>query len=508
MLRNVSLPSSSIELYNRTVATPSPAVNNRTVTTASPHIEAIEPLTSLIIRLTLTSVIFLCTVVGNSLTIHVIRSNHRLTSIKNYYYGYYILNLSVSDLLVGFICVPFTVIYYLTEKWPFESFLCRLLPTMQIMVVSASVSTLSVITFERFMAIVHPMKPRSTLRRLKIIICVIWIWSFLVGLPTFINFKLFPDLPSRQCQEVWSKRTYRQAYTIFLFLVNYAIPLIFMFIAYSRIIYELQSRENLMRTPGNQALHKKFLKLMLILVAGFALCYLPGNIMYFLLDFGNVAPDNSAFMIALNYSHVLIWFNSCLNPFIYGSLDTYFKRGFKRAIGMNESDSQDRQSMINSSVYGESRFSRASYRFSNYKSSPKPENRDIDRLKQISNGKEQSRNGKVRFSPHSTPDLQRTNQKVSLGKEHKGSLSPLVKESINENCIKERPLSAGNGFVSLVLFQSKNKTNFFRIEDINDNDDVKTVPGDAFNRKPPFDYHFLSSEEFITGLQLSNETNV
>eukprot|EP00794_Sanderia_malayensis_P015724 gene15724-17309_t len=293
-----------------------------------------ESRTSLIIRFFLTAMIFVLIVIGNSLTIHVVRNNRNLTSIKNYYYGYYIVNLSISDLLVGLVCIPTTVLYYvLPGRWVLGLFLCKLFPTLQIMVVSASISTLTVITFERFSAIVHPLKPRSTIRKLWLKIAAIWIWSVIIALPSFIAYQIDSN---QVCQE----KGIGQWYTILLFLVNYAVPLTFIFVTYIRMLYELNSQSQT-GSKRELASHKRFIKLTIILVLGFAICYLPSNIVFFILEFTVVSIDERSLSTMIQYFHLLIWFNSCLNPFIYGSVDTYFKRGFKKAFGFaSNSDSQ------------------------------------------------------------------------------------------------------------------------------------------------------------------------
>lgn len=300
---------------------------------------------SVIIRFFLIALIFVLIVIGNSLTIHVVRSNRNLTSIKNYYYGYYIMNLSISDLLVGLVCLPTTFLYYLFPKpWIFGLFLCKLFPTLQTIVVSASISTLTVITFERFLAIVHPLKPRSTAASVRIKIIAIWIWSFIIALPSFIAYKIDEQ---QSCREFGIAHWY----TIVLFLVNYAVPLTFIFCAYLRITLELKSQSNA-GSAKEFSVHKKFLKLTVILVVSFALCLLPTNVIFFLLDYSSTEFDPATISVVLQYFHILIWFNSCLNPFIYGSVDTYFKRGFKKALGLvSSNESQERTNVSRMSTF-------------------------------------------------------------------------------------------------------------------------------------------------------------
>ena len=60
--------------------------------------------------------------------------------------GYLIANLAVADFSVGAICIPFTIIYYELNHWPFGYAMCKLLPTAQGMSIMASIGTITAIS--------------------------------------------------------------------------------------------------------------------------------------------------------------------------------------------------------------------------------------------------------------------------------------------------------------------------------------------------------------------------
>ena len=447
---------------------------------------------SVIIRFFLIALIFVLIIIGNSLTIHVVRNNRNLTSIKNYYYGYYIMNLSISDLLVGLVCLPTTFLYYLFPgPWVFGVFLCKLFPTLQIMVVSASISTLTVITFERFLAIVHPLKPRSTSKSVRIKIIAIWIWSFVIALPSFIAYKVDSD---QLCQEVGIAHWY----TIALFLVNYAVPLTFIFVTYLRITCELKSQKSV-GSAREVAVHKKFLKLTVILVVSFALCFLPSNVVFFILDYSSVKFDELTISVMLQYFHILIWFNSCLNPFIYGSVDTYFKRGFKKALGLASSnDSQDKTNVSRAStVKCEKPITDAYGKFS-----------PLATKQRNNNGNQRS----VRFAGRRHLDTQNNNR--SRGTKQMVASSPLLKSG-RANNPTETEESDRTGFVSLVLYQSKSESNMNLT--VTCDDENKEVFVDLDPRKKTgleadgmndIKLDLTNVEEFTMKFRLARETSI
>lgn len=446
---------------------------------------------SVIIRFCLIALIFVLIIIGNSLTIHVVRNNRNLTSIKNYYYGYYIVNLSISDLLVGLVCLPTTFLYYLFPgPWSFGLFLCKLFPTLQVMVVSASISTLTVITFERFLAIVHPLKPRSTAKSVRIKLIAIWIWSFIIALPSFIAYKVDNQ---QICQEIGIAHWY----TIALFFVNYAVPLSFIFIAYIRITWELRSHSSI-GAKREVAAHKKFLKLTVILVVSFALCFLPSNVVFFIIDYSNVKFDELTISVMLQYFHILIWFNSCLNPFIYGSVDKYFKRGFKKALGLASSnDSQDKTNLSRMSTF---KWDKPALELYNRLPSELP----VERNDSNENRKS------VRFAREGNLDSQNNNRSA-----RNLPLDATSPDSISSRTNNPRKYekSSETGYISLVLYQTNCESNM-SLTVANDEDSKELFVDLDSRKKLPVeagrinDVKFDDIEEFIIKYRLSRETAI
>ena len=278
-----------------------------------------------IFRLTLSSVIFLATLLANVAAIVYIYKHKQLRSIKNYYYGYYLINLNIADLLVALFCIPITLIYYNSKTWTFGSFICKLIPSIQVVSVSASICTLAMITWERYKAIVYPMTPRSAMLGLRIKILLIWAWALVVAAPSFYAYEYNSSWDKFQCREAWPSHYQRQTYTIFIFAANYAIPLGFILFSYAIIVIRLKLGFTPYSERTTKLLQNQFIKLMVLLITSFAICYLPIHICFFIMDFGAIA-NRPIFSIVLKFSHVLTWVNSCLNPFFYCILNGYLKK--------------------------------------------------------------------------------------------------------------------------------------------------------------------------------------
>lgn len=72
------------------------------------------------IRIPLYVIIFLLSVVGNTLVIFTLLQNRRMRTITNVF----LLNLSISDVLLAVFCMPFTLIPLLLRNFVFGEFMC------------------------------------------------------------------------------------------------------------------------------------------------------------------------------------------------------------------------------------------------------------------------------------------------------------------------------------------------------------------------------------------------
>lgn len=70
--------------------------------------------------------------------------------------------------------------------------------------------------------------------------------------------------------------------------------------------------------------YKKFICLLIVLIVSFVLCYLFNYLLFFWLDYG-FGLENLYFIIFMKYFYFCIWFNSCLNFYLYGVFDDYFR---------------------------------------------------------------------------------------------------------------------------------------------------------------------------------------
>lgn len=79
------------------------------------------------LEIPLYAIILLLAVVGNGLVILTLVQNRRMRTITNVF----LLNLAVSDILLGVFCMPFTLVGTLLRDFVFGEFMCKFVPFLQ-----------------------------------------------------------------------------------------------------------------------------------------------------------------------------------------------------------------------------------------------------------------------------------------------------------------------------------------------------------------------------------------
>ncbi|XP_054164503.1 QRFP-like peptide receptor [Oppia nitens] len=188
------------------------------------------------------SLIFLLAIIGNSLVIVTLAANRRMRSVTNMF----LLNLAVSDLLLGVFCMPFTLAGVLLKQFIFGPLMCSLISYLQAVSVSVSAWTLVVMSVERYYAICHPLKSREsrqTVSHAYKMIALVWISSLVTMAPIGIVSKLhvMENTGNFKCRESWPSVLCFEAFTIFLDIILLIVPLIIMSLTYTSIAITLKN---------------------------------------------------------------------------------------------------------------------------------------------------------------------------------------------------------------------------------------------------------------------------
>lgn len=126
------LPQQHIQQYNEILL--STTIQTTTTTQISYNAIAaasanswIDWLSSGRLQIPLYATILLLAVVGNALVIMTLVQNRRMRTITNVF----LLNLAVSDILLGVFCMPFTLVGTLLRDFVFGEIMCKFIPYLQ-----------------------------------------------------------------------------------------------------------------------------------------------------------------------------------------------------------------------------------------------------------------------------------------------------------------------------------------------------------------------------------------
>lgn len=292
---------------------------------------------STIVKLLMCVMVAVVSLVGNIIVMFVVFTTKKMQT--NTYF--LIVNMSFSDLLYTVIAIPPLVTGILGHPFSVHghlgTFICKFMNAMGFGLIASSVLTLAAIAYDRFFAIVFPLRKLKIQTYLKWIIVSVWICSTLVMSPMLYAMRLYEDNNSSYCYEDWSPyfdtAKASQTYTVALFIVIYLIPFITMLILYSLISHFLWFR----KIPGSgnettrrrvMASRRKVIRMLITIVLCFIFCWLPLQIVTFSVYFGSVELPYDFFFV----SEFLIRANGAINPMIYAAFNENFRSGFKRFL--------------------------------------------------------------------------------------------------------------------------------------------------------------------------------
>lgn len=278
----------------------------------------------------------------------------------------YLGHLALAD-LAFVVTLPLWAAYTaLRFHWPFGSALCKLSSYLVLLNMFASAFCLGCLSVERYLVIVHAL-PRaapssggpqraSTLLSLA----AVWLLAGLLALPALLLRDTRPALLARpggafngtavECDMDFSRvasspaeeRLWLAALSLATTALGFGLPLLLMTLCYcaigAAVSRHFERRRRHHRAGGRQEeegqrrrRRRRLLRIIVTLVAVFALCWLPFHLLksLYVLDWVGLVPLPCAWLELIPrlhpYATCLAYINSCLNPFLYAFFDGRFR---------------------------------------------------------------------------------------------------------------------------------------------------------------------------------------
>ena len=268
----------------------------------------------------------------------------------------YILSLSIGDLFVVLLAVPFQSIIYTYQSYPFGEVVCKIQNSISTLSIGVTVLTLTALSADRYFAIVYPVNTRAGSKtRTVCCVAIIWIIAFLCALPDLIisHIQTVPGGSIAFCNPFTdSISNYKKIRTTFKCVIFFIVPLIVISVFY------LLMAKHLIRAAGGlpgeahcqinrrqQAEdRRKVAKMVLFIVGVFFLCFLPINIydMWFFYDPNSQENYNWFWHIFRMTGFCLSYINSCINPIALYCISKTFRKYYNRHLFCCEREEPER----------------------------------------------------------------------------------------------------------------------------------------------------------------------
>ncbi|KAM6470284.1 neuropeptide Y receptor type 6-like isoform 1-T2 [Liasis olivaceus] len=284
------------------------------------------------------AVVMLVGLLGNLCLIIIIKKQKESQNVTNVL----IANLSISDIFICVMCIPFTVAYTWMDYWVFGEAMCKITAFVQSMSVSVSTFSLVLIAVERHQLIVNPRGWKPNVSHAFWGIVFIWAFSLIISTPFLIFYQVSDDplknLSSHSesytnktvCIEMWPSIEVQLGFTTTMLVFQYFFPLGFIFICYLKIFVCLQkrySKVDKIRENGNRLNENRRINIMLIsIVVTFGACWLPLNIFNIVFDWNYETLMHCHHNVVFTLCHLVAMISTCVNPIFYGFLNKNFQK--------------------------------------------------------------------------------------------------------------------------------------------------------------------------------------
>ena len=325
-----------------------------------------EPLPLKIFRFVIYAIIILFALVGNVAVCIISRRNRRLQT-STYCF---ITNLAMSD-VGSILCLPFLLPEHFIGNWFMGEAMCKLLKPSVFLFNFVTTNTLVAIASDRFRAVVFPFVIRPSTSETRLILALLWLVAFVFALPSYGAATVISyGAEDNYCLDIFSDDEekdvyYRRIYSIAVFIIHNLLPVLTISALYLKITATLKHfrllplslkfrRSSLGSTPNaspsssvtnvnklnmnpagalrRREMERKFLKMLMIVLLVYVLCYVPFQTFYLIYEFTPELENFRYIQVLTDYLYLIVWLPNALNPVCYGCLNEHYKRAFKSLI--------------------------------------------------------------------------------------------------------------------------------------------------------------------------------
>ncbi|NXF76990.1 C3AR protein, partial [Sclerurus mexicanus] len=315
-----------------------------------------------IVSIAIFIIVFIIGIPGNGLVIWVagLKMKRSMNTV-------WFLNLAVADIMCC-LSLPFFIVHLaLHEHWPYGWFLCKVIPSVIIFTMFASVFLLVAISIDRCLLVMKPVwcQNHRKVKFISVICSGIWILAFIFCCPVFYYRETSTydgktecgysfgddevlDYINKSKNELWEEysllayddndslgNTYAGDSSVPLALViinitravlGFVLPFGIMAVCYILIVF--RTHANQFSKPGN-----RMLRTIVLVVAAFFVCWAPYHIVGILSLVPSLQTGLTESLILWDHlSTAIAYANSCINPLLYVFVGRDFRAKVRQSV--------------------------------------------------------------------------------------------------------------------------------------------------------------------------------
>lgn len=278
---------------------------------------------------------FMCALglVGNVLVFFLMRSRHRRRSST---VNMFILNLAATDFQFV-LAVPFWAVEIARDySWPFGHVVCKIVQSVTVMNMYASVFFLTAMSITRYRAVASALKERNRRWTLSghCACALLWLLATIATTPTLIFSGQKKVANETLCLIIFPNGNYGHGlYHLMKVLIGFVVPMLIVCVCYVLLLRFVRSRS--MNNNNQLKRSSRVTRSVTIVVLSFFICWFPNQVITFwgvLVKLDVVQFDSTYYMVQtyiFPLATCLAWANSCLNPILYCITRREFRKMLK-----------------------------------------------------------------------------------------------------------------------------------------------------------------------------------
>ncbi|XP_061899289.1 growth hormone secretagogue receptor type 1-like [Entelurus aequoreus] len=300
------------------------------------------------------TLLFLVGVAGNVMTILVVCRYRDMRTTTNLY----LCSMAVSDLLI-FLCMPLDLYrMWRYRPWRLGDALCKLFQFVSESSTYSTILSITALSVERYVAICFPLRAKAlvTKRRVRGLILLLWTVALISAGPVFVmvgveqdeaafrlnNTRVPPEDDTRECRMThYAVESGLMGAMVWLSSVFFFAPVFCLTVLYSLIGRRLWRRQR-ETTTGPRVTHRdrsnrQTIKMLVVVVAAFVLCWLPFHMCRYLQFRSLDAPSPLLSTLSQHcslVSVVLFYLSAAINPILYNTMSWKYRGAAARLFGL------------------------------------------------------------------------------------------------------------------------------------------------------------------------------